>query len=301
MIGRCKIGSHPPAIVQGTGDALTRIGRKLSVALATVLLVCAGAAHSAVQFDSGDSTKATGITDLTIGGKVYDVKFESQKTAAGVYGPSPGTYDFPSNSSASEAVIAVNNALNGAGAQTVGSSGVELYFVGFGFENLGQAESVKVWEGSIVRASSWSRIPDPDILAYNFDERTFATFTAAGGGPPPEPEPEPEPEVPPPDTNTGDYVFKVVNCPASNVTLIPAGSRFTLNDVSITSNKDQAVTLKFDPPNQVLLKLFMKARLTFDANFRGLVESENEQALKLDCSGTADTTLNVTIVGAGSL
>ena len=71
--------------------------------------------------------------------------------------------------------------------------------------------------------------------------------------------------------------------------------------IVISTNKDQAVTLKFNPGNRILMKLFMKAKVNFSTNFSGSVDGEDEQGLQLDCSGTASTTVSVTVTGNGNL
>jgi len=49
------------------------------------------------------------------------------------------------------------------------------------------------------------------------------------------------------------------------------------------------------------MKLFMKAKVNFSTNFSGSVDGEDEQGLQLDCSGTASTTVSVTVTGNGNL
>jgi hypothetical protein len=104
-----------------------------------------------------------------------------------------------------------------------------------------------------------------------------------------------------PAANAGGFIQKSVTCPANNVTIIPVGSRFNIHDIILSTNKDQAVTIKFNPPNQPFIKLFMKGKLYFQTNLRGEVDSEEEQSLTVDCSGTENTTLHVTVTGNGNL
>jgi len=141
-----------------------------------------------VIFDPNDADQATGITNLDIGGTLYNVDFISQTTALSVYGAAPGVYDFPDTSSAGAAVDAVNAALNAANADDVGSAGLagtEVYSLGFGFVQPLGVDSVQVWEGEIASTGTWKRVTDSDLLTYQFDERTYADFTVAGDGPPP--------------------------------------------------------------------------------------------------------------------
>lgn len=100
---------------------------------------------------------------------------------------------------------------------------------------------------------------------------------------------------------SADFIYKSSGCPGNGKTIVPAGSRFEINDIIISSNKDQTVVLKFTPSGRILTKLFLKARTTFQTNLSGEVESENEQALKMDCSGNNGTTVTVTITGNGNL
>jgi hypothetical protein len=98
-----------------------------------------------------------------------------------------------------------------------------------------------------------------------------------------------------------DFIHKNFTCPATNRVVVPTGTRFDIEDIVISTNKDQAVTLKFNPGNRILMKLFMKAKVNFSTNFSGSVDGENEQGLNLDCSGTANTTVSVTVTGNGNL
>ena len=98
-----------------------------------------------------------------------------------------------------------------------------------------------------------------------------------------------------------DFIHKNFTCPATNRVVVPTGTRFDIEDIVISTNKDQAVTLKFNPGNRILMKLFMKAKVNFSTNFSGSVDGEDEQGLQLDCSGTASTTVSVTVTGNGNL
>ena len=174
-------------------------------ALAMAMLLGPITATAGVVFDSEDTVRALGITNLDIDGTLYDVDFSEQDTnALTVYGDFSGTYDFPgdiltlpddpndSGLEAKAAVDAVNDALQTAGAMFV--SGIErpggvtdcpdalypgcTFRVGFnGFiVPIGSIETVAVWEGA-VSGTTWSRPEDWDQLSYNFDERIYATYT----------------------------------------------------------------------------------------------------------------------------
>lgn len=135
-------------------------------------------------FDPNEPNKATGITDLDVGGTIYNVDFISQTTALVVYGEAPGDYDFTTTSTAGAAVDAVNAALNAANANAVGSAGLPgtpIFDVGFNFVPIGQIKAVQVWEGvsGSETSGTWIRVSDSDLLSYTFDERTYADFTVA--------------------------------------------------------------------------------------------------------------------------
>jgi hypothetical protein len=98
-----------------------------------------------------------------------------------------------------------------------------------------------------------------------------------------------------------DFIQKNITCPGNNKVVVPAGTRFDIEDIIISTNKDQQVTLKFMPGNRVLLRLFMRAKLHFTTNFTGEIDGEDEQGLQMDCSGTGGTTVSITVTGNGNL
>ena len=100
---------------------------------------------------------------------------------------------------------------------------------------------------------------------------------------------------------SADFIYKSLTCPGNGKVVVPNGSRFDLEDVMISTNKDQAVTLKFTPSNRIFAKVFMKARVPFVTNLSGEVDSGDEQGLKLDCTGNQGTTVTVTVTGNGNL
>jgi hypothetical protein len=100
---------------------------------------------------------------------------------------------------------------------------------------------------------------------------------------------------------SADYIYKSFTCPGNGKVIVPNGSRFEINDIMISTNKDQAVTLKFSPSNRIFIKVFMKARVPFETNLSGDVDSAGEQGLRLDCTGNSGTTVTVTVTGNGNL
>jgi hypothetical protein len=157
--------------------------------LALGLLLGASTTQAAVIFDPNDPNKATGITDLNVGGTLYDVAFNSQAFAFEIYGPFPGEFSiFDTSAEAESASDAVCAALNAAGALSVGETGLPgVEGFNIGFESfilpLGNVESVNVARG-FIEGTDWI-CEDINQLTYNFDERTWAEFTPVDGPPPP--------------------------------------------------------------------------------------------------------------------
>jgi hypothetical protein len=155
-----------------------------------LLLGTSTAQAATVIFDPGDSTKATGIENLEIIGKLYNVTFTPPSTAAvQVYGFFPGTYDFDTSSEALEAVQTVNDALNINGAQTVGVAGlkgVPFYRVGFAPDSLGEIEAVIFWEAVKGKGEldPWRKTVNPDADSYSLGVRVWAQFTPTTENPP---------------------------------------------------------------------------------------------------------------------
>ena len=167
----------------------TRFSAISAGAIAMGLLLGASTTQAAVIFDPNEPNKATEITDLNVGGTFYDVAFNSQAFAFEIYGPFPGDFPiFDTSAEAENASDAVCAALNAAGALSVGEPGlpgVEAFNIGFESFILpvGNVESVNVARG-FVEGADWI-CEDINQLTYNFDERTWAEFTPAGGPPPP--------------------------------------------------------------------------------------------------------------------
>ena len=104
-----------------------------------------------------------------------------------------------------------------------------------------------------------------------------------------------------PTAGMTDSLFKQISCPAWGATVLPPGERVELDDIIVSANQDQIVTLKFNPGDQIVTKLSMKAREPVVINFSGQVETpddlgEGEQGLKLDCDGNGK--LFITVVGS---
>jgi hypothetical protein len=142
-----------------------------------------------VVFDPNNSTQATGIENLNIGGTFYNVEFTSTGTVAGqVYGMFPGRFDFTLATTAAAAVDAVNRELNKAGATGVGAEGsvaVPFFWVGFDSEQEvnPQIEVVIIFEslyGELTQGGvkAWVAFTDdPGSELYNFGTGVWAKFT----------------------------------------------------------------------------------------------------------------------------
>jgi hypothetical protein len=101
----------------------------LSNALVAIMMFLLGAGAAQAQtviFDTltepPDPTKAIGIDDLVVDGTTYDVDFTDRTNPDSVYGDFPGDLDFNDEASAAAAHDAVDSALNGSVATTVGVS-----------------------------------------------------------------------------------------------------------------------------------------------------------------------------------
>ena len=99
-----------------------------------------------------------------------------------------------------------------------------------------------------------------------------------------------------PSATAADYLYKGTNCPKNNVTLLPPGSKLEITDIIISTDQDQRVTIKFQP-GATIMSSFVAAFDTVVVNFSDPVDSSEEQALQMDCSGTAGTKVAITIVG----
>jgi len=147
-------------------------------AVAVGLLLAASTAQAEdVIFDPSDPNKATGITDLDVGGTLYDVAFNLQAFAFEIYGAFPGNFPiFNTAQEAGDARDAVDAALNSAGALSLGEdglAGVEANGFNIGFESfivpIGDVESVNVARG-FIEGTDWIS-GGINSLTYNLDER----------------------------------------------------------------------------------------------------------------------------------
>ncbi len=151
--------------------------------VAMSLLLGANVASAAtVDFGSLVEGKAIGITELDIGGTLYDVLFDESATALSVYGAFPGTFPFTPNEAfvAAEAVVA---ALNTAEALLVGEDTSEddpllnsKFNIGYDSDDT-LIQLVLVWEGNF-NGADWT-VPRTDNESWATEVRTYATFTPA--------------------------------------------------------------------------------------------------------------------------
>jgi hypothetical protein len=159
------------------------IRRNFVVVLA--LLLGAGAAQATeVIRDGNQSTRAIGITNLDIGGTLYDVDFIFPQEPWNVYGDTPGEFDFNTNESALAATDAVTAALNTEGGVFyVGSQGgtngrpATFYSVAYASQTFtdGREADALQWRVSF-QDGTW--LPGVDTTSlWEGDVRTWATFT----------------------------------------------------------------------------------------------------------------------------
>lgn len=76
------------------GSACAVFGKAVMAGVVVVgLLLGANTASAEVRFgDQSEPNKATGILDLNVGGKLYDVTFNVDAIAAEIYGDYPGEF-----------------------------------------------------------------------------------------------------------------------------------------------------------------------------------------------------------------
>jgi hypothetical protein len=163
-----------------------------NVVVALALLLGAGVAQGqTVMCDSspcvpGD-TRATGILDLNVGGTFYDVTFVLTD-AEPLYGPPPGVYDFTTDAEATDAVNAVNDALNTLPTIVrVGETPGEVfaYRVPYDFIQLGDIPNVKARDGKHREEdTTWFLLPGSSSGVYT-DPTMYADFEEVGGSPAP--------------------------------------------------------------------------------------------------------------------
>jgi len=98
---------------------------------------------------------------------------------------------------------------------------------------------------------------------------------------------------------SADFVHKAFACPVTNANILPPGTRFDISDIILSSNANTNVTILMNPPNVKLMVVYLKGRETIVTNFQGQVDANEEQALKVTCTGAVN--LSVTVVGSGNL
>ena len=138
--------------------------------------------------DSGWPTKATSIDGLVVDGTAYDATFlpwPSQE-AVHAYGGFPGVFTFNGKSEGTAAAIALDAALNAAGATHIGDisslpeRGFELFHIGYGSVDVGDPllNEILMTFGSHI-AIPW--INGTEEKFYNLDARNWAIFTPSLG------------------------------------------------------------------------------------------------------------------------
>ena len=104
-----------------------------------------------------------------------------------------------------------------------------------------------------------------------------------------------------PISSMADSLFKKVLCPTTDEIILPPGGRTEIDDIIVSVNQDQIVTVKFGGaslPDQIITQLSMKGGEPVVINFSGQVESLDEQSLRLNCSGSGN--LFITVVGSNT-
>ena len=160
----------------------------LSNALVAIMmfLLAAGAAQAqTVIFDTQtpDPTKAIGIDGLAVDGTTYDVDFTNRTNPQAAYSDFPGVLDFNDEASAAAAHDAVDSALNGSVAATVGvpfNDGQPRYVVGYGTEDTPPNGTLLHLTSDF--GGSWMRIdsPNPEFMPWKVlfpANKAFALFT----------------------------------------------------------------------------------------------------------------------------
>jgi hypothetical protein len=151
-------------------------------AIVMILLLGASMASAEVIFgDSSEPNKATSITGQVVNGITYDVTFVLDWFAYEVYGPFPGAFTFNTSGDAEEARNAVNDALDAAGATSIGQDGVDTNF-GLGY-NIGYESFIFLSIESLktVRASytgTWGGLTE-NTPTYNGDHKEWAMFSTS--------------------------------------------------------------------------------------------------------------------------
>jgi hypothetical protein len=136
---------------------------------------------------SGD-TSATGILGLNVGGTFYDVTFVLTD-AEPLYGPPPGVYDFTTDNEATEAIDAVNAALDSVPTIFfVGETPYEVaaYRVPFDFVEFLMTPNVEALDGFYrEEETAWLLFPGGTASGLYTDATMYADFEEVGGSPAP--------------------------------------------------------------------------------------------------------------------
>jgi hypothetical protein len=162
----------------------------LSATLGIALLGASAASAETVTFGSREG-KAIGITDLDVGGTLYDVLFPEKTRAVVVYGEFPGTFTFTTKGDAGTAAIAVAAALTIAEALTVGEdTPLDLSDnLGFNiaFQSIGPSALLGFADyqtGGYASGLGWANTGSGSV-SWTGEDRTWATFTPAAAVPVP--------------------------------------------------------------------------------------------------------------------
>jgi hypothetical protein len=160
----------------------------LTAAFIAVLLFSFGLANAqTVHFgDSGWPTKATSITGLSVNDKTYDVIFDTGQEAFNVFGDFPGVFTFDGETEGTAAAVAMDDALNAAGASHIGEiqslpeRGFEIFHIPYGtVDNGGPAlNEVLMAFGSKIDGTVWNEGTENKL--YNLDARNWTIFTTTG-------------------------------------------------------------------------------------------------------------------------
>ena len=212
---------------------------------------------------------------------MYDVVFTYSQPAL-IY-DDPPIFDFNTLGEAQDAVDAVVAVLNAEGGirfvtgpTSVGSA---IFRVGHDVEGEGIFRLEFNVEGSSLDlrlnpTEFWNRL-DGDAFPW-IDDGSHADFTVVSG-----------------DANgdanaAGGFVQKTFTCPKNNFNILPPGSRLEISDIVISADDFTNVVLKFAPGNVKFLTVSLDPNETVATNFRGQLESADEQGVKVSWTNSPD-------------
>jgi hypothetical protein len=140
-----------------------------------VLLLGVSTAQAATVIrDATLTNSAVAILALEVDGVYYDVEFLNA-SAIEIYGDYPGTYDFSTYTTVTNAAEEVNVALRGAGGITeVGEAGITSHKIGFDFRAAGDVKFVIV-QRTRSDSGAWSMLASSEENLYG-DTTMFADF-----------------------------------------------------------------------------------------------------------------------------